>query len=97
MATKPKANKEEPARAHKATYATDKKTPGKYLVRVEGPHAAAFAGREVPVVRKDSSESLELLTRCIWAGVDETSGKPVALYKFEEKPKEETDADEIPF
>lgn len=70
-------------RSHKATYARDKRNPGAYLVRVIGPHASAFAGRSVPVVRKDDSESVEKLTVCIWAGNDEETGKPVALYRFE--------------
>lgn len=74
-------------RSHKATFATDKRNPGGYLIRVIGPHAAAFAGRDVPVTRKDDSESVERLTACIWAGVDEETGKPVALYRFESKPR----------
>ena len=45
---------EAPKRSHKATYARDKRKGG-YLIRVIGPNAAAFAGREVPVIRKDDS------------------------------------------
>lgn len=87
-------------RSHKATYATDKKKGG-YLVRVIGPHAAEFVGREVPVTRKDDSENMEKLTRLIWSGIDSGtadnpgSGKPAALYAFEAKPKGEEDS--IPF
>lgn len=80
--------------AHRATYARDKKKGG-YLVRVEGPHAAKFAGREVPVTRKDGSSDPETLDGLIWSGIDEESGKPVALYSFVAKPKEQDD--EIPF
>lgn len=84
-------------RLHKATFATDKRNPGGYLVRVQGPTAAAFAGREVPVTRKDNSESTERLTSCIWAGVDDESGQPVALYRFESRPREDEAADNLPF
>lgn len=84
-------------RSHKATYARDKRKPGAYLVRVEGPHAAVFAGREVPVTRKDDSESVETLTVAVWAGIDEESGNPVALYRFAAKPRDEDAADDLPF
>lgn len=75
-------------RLHKATYARDRQNPGGYLIRVVGPTAAAFAGRTVPVTRKDDSESLERLTVAVWAGIDNDSGRPVALYHFEQKPRE---------
>lgn len=88
--------KEAAKRQHKATYASDKRNPGGYLIRVQGPHAAAFAGREVPVTRKDNSESLEKLTVAIWAGVDDETAQPVALYRFESKPRED-DTDDLPF
>lgn len=83
-------------RAHKATYARDKRKGG-YLIRVQGPHAASFAGREVPVTRKDDSESMEKLDAMIWSGTDTDSGKPVALYSFVAKPKDESDEDEVTF
>ena len=85
----------EAKRSHKATYARDKRKGG-YLIRVIGPHAAAFAGREVPVIRKDDSETMEKLDGLIWSGTDEESGKPVALYSFEARPKDDLN-DEIPF
>lgn len=72
-------------RSHKATYARDNKKGG-YLIRVEGPHASKFAGKEVPVTRMDNSESNEKLNRMIWSGTDKETGKPVALYTFEPKP-----------
>ena len=79
-------------RLHKATYARDKKKGG-YLIRVEGITASAFAGRTVPVTTRDGEEHEEKLTGLIWAGVDEQSGKNVALYSFESKPREvETDS-----
>jgi len=81
-------------RAHKATYATDKRKGG-YLVRVEGPRAPEFVGRIVPVTTRDGNEHDEKLVRLIWTGTDKESGKPVALYSFEAKPREA--ADEIPF
>lgn len=74
-------------RVHRATYSRDKRKGG-YLVRVEGPFAAKFAGREVPVTKKDNSESSEKLTELIWSGPDEETGIPVALYAFEAKPRE---------
>lgn len=81
-------------RAHKATYATDKRNGG-YIIRVEGPNAAKFAGREVPVTLKKGGEQQEKLERLIWSGIDKESGANVALYKFEAKPREA--APEIPF
>lgn len=74
-------------RAHKATYATDKKKGG-YLVRVQGPMAERFAGREVPVTRRNGEEGHEKLTKLLWTGKDEDSGQPVALYTFEAKPRD---------
>lgn len=75
-------------RSHKATYARDNKKGG-YLIRVEGPHASKFAGKDVPVTRMDNSESTEKLNRMIWSGTDKETGKPVALYSFEAKPQVE--------
>lgn len=88
------AEKKEAKRAHKATYAKDKKKGG-YLVRVVGPNATEFAGRFVPVTRMDNSENEEHLDRLIWAGTDNGfedrpgTGLPCALYSFKAKPKEE--------
>jgi hypothetical protein len=86
-------------RAHKATYATDKRKGG-YLVRVIGPHAGEFVGREIPVTRRDDTESLEKLVKLVWSGKDEGTkdnpgtGQPAALYTFAAKPRVE---DEIRF
>jgi hypothetical protein len=82
-------------RQHKATYARDKRKGG-YLIRVAGPNAGRFAGREVPVTMKDDTEHTEKLTGLIWAGIDTETGAPVALYSFEAKPREEI-ADDLPF
>jgi hypothetical protein len=82
-------------RQHRATYARNKKKGG-YLIRVEGPHAAQFAGRIVPVTKKDGSESEEEIAELLWTGTDDTTAKPVALYTFVAKPKDDMD-DEIPF
>jgi hypothetical protein len=79
---------------HKATYARDKRNGG-YLIRVLGPNANMFAGREVPVTRRDDSTETEKLNALIWSGTDEDSGKPVSLYSFEPKPKD--DLPEIEF
>lgn len=79
-------------RSHKATYAKDKKKGG-YLVRVQGPNANAFAGRMVPVTRKDDTESIEELDDLIWTGKDEESGQNVALYSFVAKEKEASQVD----
>lgn len=84
-------------RLHKATFATDKRNPGGYLVRVQGPTAQAFAGRQVPVTRKDNSESIETLEACIWAGRDDESGDPVALYRFVSRPRDDAAEDNLPF
>jgi hypothetical protein len=78
---------ESPKRKHKATYATDKRNGG-YLIRIAGPMAECFAGRDVPVNTKDGSEHVEKLERMIWTGLDKESGGKVALYKFVSKPRE---------
>jgi hypothetical protein len=81
-------------RAHKATYSRDKRKGG-YLVRVVGPHANQFIGREVPVTRNDGSESMEKLLKLVHSGVDggevvaADKGKNYALYTFEPKPRDE--------
>lgn len=72
---------------HRATYAADKRKGG-YLVRVAGPSAGAFVGREVPVTMKAGGTQTEKLIRLIWSGVDTESGENVALYAFEAKPRE---------
>lgn len=77
---------------HKATYARDKRKGG-YLVRVQGPHAAAFAGRKVPVTLMSGSVQEEELTGLIWSGKDNETGQPVALYNFKAKPKEKVEGD----
>lgn len=81
-------------RAHRATYATDKRKGG-YLIRVSGPRANAFVGREVPVTLRDGSEQNEKLVKLIWSGTDKENGEPVSLYSFEAKPREA--AEEIVF
>jgi hypothetical protein len=85
-----------PEPIHVATFATDKRKPGKYNIRVIGPTAGVFSGRTVPVTHKDHSKSMEELTTCFWLGVDEETGTPVALYHFVEKPREEK-TEELPF
>jgi len=77
-------------REHRATYSTDKKKGG-YIIRVEGPQASAFVGRDVPVTTKAGDEHTEKLIRLIWSGTDQESGKPVALYAFESKPRDKKD------
>lgn len=78
---------------HKATFARDKMTGG-YLVRVNGPQANMFAGREVPVQNMAGEVKKETLERLVWTGVDDGSfdkawaGQPVALYTFVRKEKE---------
>lgn len=86
---------------HKAGYARDKKKGG-YLIRVIGPNANRFAGREVPVLANGKTEpTIEKLDALLWTGIDEgeynpaDKGKPVALYSFVARPK--GDVDEIPF
>jgi hypothetical protein len=84
---------------HIATYASDKRKGG-YMVRIVGPHANAFAGREVPITRRDGTASKEILERLTWSGPDtdkegNPTGKNAALYTFKAKPRNEDD--EIPF
>lgn len=83
-------------RLHRASYAADKKNPGKWFIRVSGPSASKFAGREVPVSTKSGDEHMELLDKGIWAGPDQETGEPVCLYTFVAKPKEMID-EELPF
>ena len=90
-----KTAEKKPERLHRATYARDRKKGG-YLVRVEGPYANAFAGREVPVTLKNGTENPEELDRLIWTGKDQESGKPIALYSFVPRPREENEED-LPF
>ena len=83
---------EKRAHLHKATYARDKKKGG-YLVRIAGPTAGVFAGREVPVSMLDGTEHVEKLVKLIWTGVDTgeyggRAGEPIALYTFASKPRE---------
>lgn len=82
-------------RSHKASYARDKKKGG-YIIRVEGPHANRFAGRDVPVGRRDGTEDTEHLEELLWTGVDSETQQPVALYTFTARPKDEQ-AEEIPW
>lgn len=83
-------------RAHKATYARDKRKGG-YLIRVAGPYPEMFAGREVPVTRMDGTESNEKLVALIWTGVDEERGGRVALYSFEPRPRDDSHRNEAAF
>ena len=82
-------------RQHRATYARDKRKGG-YLIRVAGPNAERFAGREVPVTTKADDEHNEKLTALIWTGTDKESGGKVALYQFESRPRDTTE-DEAAF
>lgn len=79
-------------RAHKATYATDNRNGG-YMIRVAGPNANRFAGREVPVTTKAGDEHTAKLEKLVWTGKDKESGENVALYKFASKPKDSTESE----
>lgn len=81
-------------RVHRATYAKDKRKGG-YIIRVAGPHANRFAGREVPVTLKNGDEQTEILVNLLWSGIDDDTKQPVALYEFKSRPAELDD--EIPF
>lgn len=84
-----------PPRQHKATYSRDSREGG-WLLRIVGPNATKFSGRDVPVTRNDGTENMETVGKLITSGVDEGNviaadkGKNYALYKFEPKPREET-------
>ncbi len=81
-------------RQHKATYARDKKNPGSFLVRITGPHAKEFEGREVPVMKNGGGEQLETLSRAVFSGTDEgkitpaDKGQTYCLYEMVRHPKE---------
>ena len=85
----------EQKRSHRATYASDKRTGG-YNIRVTGPQANRFAGRDVPVTTKNGEEHTEKLVKLLWTGTDQESGQPVALYTFQSRPKDTT-VEDIPF
>jgi hypothetical protein len=82
-----------PKRQHAAAYTKDKFTGG-YNIRIVGPQANQFAGREVPVTRNGGEEQKEKLVKLLWTGIDDgeynpaNKGKPVALYSFEPHPRE---------
>lgn len=86
---------------HRAGYARDRRNGG-YMIRVVGPFANRFAGREIPVGRSDGSEGTERLDTLVWTGLDDgefnpkDKGQNIALYTFEARPRESLD-DEIPF
>ena len=88
------AQSDAPRRLHKATWSTDKRKGG-YLIRVIGPNANRFAGRDVPVTRRDDSESIEHLEALIWTGTDKDTGAPVALYKVTPRPPDSDREEEI--
>lgn len=90
MASKKEKTMNDKKRAHKATYARDKRKGG-YIIRVAGPSAMAFAGREVPVTLRNGDEQKETLEGLIWTGLDSESGETVALYSFVPKPREEVE------
>lgn len=79
---------EKAKRRHRATYSTDKKKGG-YLIRVVGPDAERFVGREVPVHTKAGTEHMEKLSALLWTGPDKETGEKIALYRFEAKPRDE--------
>ena len=81
---------------HKATYSRDSSGYG-YVIRVQGPHATQFARREVPVTLKSGEVHQETLQKMVWSGTDRETGEPVALYRFEAKPREEAEAEQIDF
>ena len=89
------ADEKTPKRTHRATYGRDKRKGG-YLVRVEGPHCTAFAGRKVPVTLKNGGETEAELDALIWSGKDQETGVPVAMYSMVPKPPV-TEQQEIPF
>ena len=109
MADEKKPATKSEAPQHVATYASDKMKGG-YLVRVIGPNANKFGERKttgadgkeiikrrtIPVLRKDHTQSKETLGKLIWAGVDEDTNKPCALYAIFKDTKKDFD-DEIPF
>lgn len=88
-------NDDKPKRLHRATFATDKRHGG-YLIRVAGPYPEVFAGREIPVTKKDGTESTEKLLSLIWTGPDAENGGLVALYRFEAKERDQS-RDKLPF
>jgi hypothetical protein len=81
-------------RTHKATWAKDKYERG-YNIRVIGANAWKMGNRWLPVTRMDESESMEFAMERIWKGVDDDTGKPVALFAAYRKPRQAED--DIPF
>ena len=79
-------------RQHKATWARDNRNGG-YLVRVEGPYANRFARRQVPVTKRDGTESTEQLLDLIWSGQDQQTSAHVALYGYEPHAPDQEEAE----
>lgn len=95
--------KEAAERQHVATFSFNQRAQ-QYNVRVVGPHADKFAGREIPVSRLNKPDSIEKLTRMLKSGIDEgkvvpeNKGKMYALYSFVQKPRAvEEEEQEIKF
>lgn len=72
---------------HEATFAFDRRTRG-YVIRVVGPSATSFPGRDIPVKRRDGTTTTEKLGRVLWNGTDKTTGETIAIYSFVSRPKD---------
>lgn len=86
-------------RQHSASYTRLRGEPLKWFVRVVGPHALKFSGRDIPVATKNGVEHEEKMGRLLGDFTDQDTGQPVGIYEFIAKPKaspEELD-DVIPF
>lgn len=70
----------------KATFATDKLNPGRYLARVELKEtdpAWPEVGSAIELTRKDGTKSKVELGKVVWSGPDgEQAGVEVALYRI---------------
>lgn len=83
---------------HSATFTNDKRNGG-YLIRVVGPDAKMFAGREVPVTTLGGKTEMHKLTKLKFSGVDDgkynaaNAGQPYAVYAFEPRPFEQNEVE----
>lgn len=86
-------------RLHTASYTRIKDQHFKWFIRVVGPSAEKFSGRDIPVSTKKGEEHPETLAKMIWNGEDKITKANVAIYEFVAKPRVEDEdlSDEIPF
>ena len=62
---------------------------GAWGVIVTGPQAGAFAGRTIPVTKRDKSETTVTTSKLLWTGPAKFGGGQAAIYSIAGKTKTE--------